>query len=264
MRRNSPNSPGYTKKLCRLTICSSRFASSSERRGTAMRSVSARGELPVRVKSILNGRVRGGCRGDGAGEGLGMQSGGGEGGGVLSGDAKNAKSGAGAWDAAKEAALSLGLVYGVFKRLSHPHLPSAPLQHQQQPLQKKPPVLFASMINSDSESDSKSEVDSDGAPLATPVAPRRPGSAMSHASRGSSVKLKGNVVNLGPGSSANLHAGSSGSHSHSNLAALTASRPTLRVRSVAAGVDEMYTFLSEKIKAACRTRTAEVQRGFTA
>ncbi|KAJ7511615.1 hypothetical protein B0H11DRAFT_1952256 [Mycena galericulata] len=172
----------------------------------------ADGEAEVEREATVVRRPGTGPRAVAAGAGAGAGAG------------KKAKSEVGHGMQQRRTESSLGLVYGggasgagsAVKRLSHPHLPSAPLQHHQQPPQKKPPVFSASASDSDSSSDSESEVDSDDAPLATLVAPRRPGSALSHASRGSSVNLNAsaNVVNLGPGSRANLHAAGS----HSNLA----------------------------------------------
>ncbi|KAJ6530674.1 hypothetical protein B0H19DRAFT_1273665 [Mycena capillaripes] len=127
---------------------------------------------------------------------------------------------------------------GGAKRLSQPNLPALQIpgapsfqRPQQQQQQQRPPASTAASPSapqrppassstpqrapapaSDSDSDSSSsdeeEVDSDDAPLATLVAPRRPGSALSLSSRG------GSQTNLSPaGSHSNLNAAGS----HTNL-----------------------------------------------
>ncbi|KAF7347101.1 hypothetical protein MVEN_01464200 [Mycena venus] len=140
------------------------------------------------------------------------------------------------------------------KRLSQPQLPAlqipggairpqaAPQQSQQRP---QPPPAAAS---SDSESSSESSEDSDDAPLATLVAPRRPGSALSSLSNVAlnSAGASGSQPNLAYGNlphSALAKHNRSGSQSGSSIASssrpankpkplidiaeLTASKPTL-------------------------------------
>ncbi|KAF8191824.1 hypothetical protein K438DRAFT_871133 [Mycena galopus ATCC 62051] len=85
------------------------------------------------------------------------------------------------------------------KHLSQPVLPalqipsSAPIRPQAPPQQRRPPQPAAT--SSESSSESEEEDSDDDAPLATLVAPRRPGSALSSFS-GSNPNLVGSHTNL--------------------------------------------------------------------
>ncbi|KAJ7075606.1 hypothetical protein B0H15DRAFT_866395 [Mycena belliarum] len=97
----------------------------------------------------------------------------------------------------------------------HSHATTYSQPHR--PPQPQPPK--PQLSSSTSDSISSSEEDSDDAPLATLVAPRRPGSALSlvASSRGSSTNLHASA----PGSYTNLansHSNLAAGHAHSNLA----------------------------------------------
>ncbi|KAF8144440.1 hypothetical protein K438DRAFT_1992797 [Mycena galopus ATCC 62051] len=87
------------------------------------------------------------------------------------------------------------------KRLSQPVLPAlqilsfAPIRPQAQPQQRRPPPPAAT--SSESSSESEEEDSDDDAPLATLVAPRRPGSALSSFS-GSNPNLVGSPPSSAP------------------------------------------------------------------
>ncbi|KAJ7622592.1 hypothetical protein DFH06DRAFT_1447534 [Mycena polygramma] len=130
------------------------------------------------------------------------------------------------------------------KRLSQ-QLPALqiPTRQQSAPPSAPPPQRQAApprrpTSSSQSDSDSDDSVDSDDAPLATLVAPRRPGSALSSRSN-LNLSAGGSQTNLSPGgSNANLHA--AGSHSNLHQSSLppfapSPSRPTHKTSGSASG-----------------------------